>query len=105
MMDDTNFGISRLDYNSNHQNPETLTNEVPAIFHPHVGEFFINRSHLHFQIEGYPNLVWALPLEETEISVTEVSADNMASDFILAVESFLHYLNVQTQLSINPMAI
>lgn len=105
MMDDTNLGISRLDYNSNHQNPETLTKEVPVIFHTHVGEFFINRSHLHFQIEGYPNLVWALPLEETEIDVKEVTVDNMPSDFILAFESFIKYLNVQTQIAINPMLI
>jgi len=35
MMDDMNWGLARLDYNSNHKNPDVLTEEVPEMFHSH----------------------------------------------------------------------
>lgn len=105
MMDDMNWGLARLDYNSNHKNPDSLTEEVPVIFHPHVGELFVGKSHLHYHVDGYPQLAWALPLDETEIATKEVTEDNMMQGFVDAFNSFVSYLNVQTRIVINKMVI
>ena len=105
LMDKVNSGISRLDYNGNHKNPDELTDNVPAVFHSHAGELFIQKSHLHFHVEDFPPLAWALPLDETEITFKNVALDTVASDFIDAVYSFASYLNIQTTISINPMVL
>jgi hypothetical protein len=105
MMDDMNWGLARLDYNSNHKNPGILTEDVPEKFHAHVAELFVGKAHLHYHVDGYPQLAWALPLDETEISTKDVNDDNMTQGFVDAFYSFLNYLNVQTRISINKMVI
>lgn len=105
LMDKANWGLARLDYNSNHKNPDELTDKVPEAFHNHVGELFIQRSHLHFHVEDFPPLAWALPLEETEITAKQVADASMASDFIDAFNSFASYLNIQTTITINPLIL
>lgn len=105
VMDGSNWGLARLDYNSNHKNPDELSEEVPDIFFGHVGELFVRRAHLHYHVEGYPPLAWALPLEETEIKTKDVTADDLPQGFIDAFDSFVSYLNIQTKIQINPMVI
>ncbi len=105
LMDQANWGLARLDYNSNHKNPDELTDKVPAIFRSHAGELFIQKSHLHFHVEDFPPLAWALPLEETEIETKEVETATIAHDFIDAFNSFASYLNIQTTIIINPMML
>ena len=105
LMEKANWGLARLDYNSNHQNPEEVTGKVPAVFHPHAGELFVQKSHLHYHVEDYPPLAWALPLEETEIEKKSVENTSMANDFIEAFNSFTAYLNIQTQITINPTVL
>ncbi len=105
VMDKANWGLARLDYNGNHKNPDEVTDMVPEVFHPHVGEFFMQKSHLHFHVEDFPPLAWALPLEETEITAKKVDDATMAGDFIEAFNSFISYLNVQTKITINPMIL
>lgn len=105
LMNDENWGLARLDYNSNHKNPEELTSKVPAIFHTHVGELFERKSHLHYHVEDFSPLAWALPLEETEIDKKEVESATILNDFIGAFNSFMSYLKVQTVITINPMVL
>ena len=105
MMDGSNWGLSRLDYNSNHKNPDEITADVPEVFHPHAGELFVMRAHLHYHEDGYPQLSWALPLEETEIAQKDVKSEDMSQGFIGAFNSLVSYLNIQTELQINPMVI
>ena len=105
MMDDMNWGLARLDYNSNHKNPDTLTEDVPEMFHSHVAELFVGKAHLHYHVDGYPQLAWALPLDETEIATKDVTEDDMTQGFVDAFNSFVSYLNVQTRITINKMVI
>lgn len=105
LMDKSNWGLARLDYNSNHKNPEDITDKVPDVFHSHAGELFVQRSHLHFHVEDYPPLAWALPLEETVIGTKEVTSSQTANDFIDAFYSFASYLNIQTIITINPIVL
>jgi hypothetical protein len=105
LMDKANWGLARLDYNSNHKNPDEFTDKVPEVFHSHVGEFFVQKSHLHYHVEDFPPLAWALPLEETEIEKKQVENVTMANDFIDAFNSFAAYLNIQTAITINPLIL
>ena len=105
LMDKANWGLARLDYNSYHKNPEIITDKVPNVFHPHVGELFEQKSHLHFHVEDFHPLVWALPLEETEIEKKKIDDVTMAKDFIDAFFSFVSYLNIQTSITINQMML
>ena len=105
VMDNANWGLARLDYNSNHKNPEVLTEDVPQMFHTHVGELFVMKAHLHYHVEGYPQLAWALPLDETEITTKDVSYNAMLQGFVDAFHSFMVYLHVQTQITFNKMVI
>ena len=63
--DETKMGLFRVDYNSGHNNPSELTDKVPQKFHPFVGKHFsINEHHVHYHVEGYKSLAWALPIAE-----------------------------------------
>lgn len=105
MMDDMNWGLARLDYNSNHKNPDIMTDDVPVIFHSHVSELFVGKAHLHYHVDGYPQLAWALPLDETEITTKDVAEDDMIQGFVDAFQSFVAYINVKTRIVINKMVI
>ena len=105
LMDSSNWGLARLDYNNNHKNPDELTDKVPVMFHKHVSEYFNKKSHLHYHVEDFPSLAWALPLEETEIKQKVVENTTMLNDFIAAFYSFMSYLNIQTKITINPMIL
>jgi hypothetical protein len=105
MMDDMNWGLARLDYNGNHKNPDKLSEDVPEIFHSHVAELFVGKAHLHYHVDGYPQLAWALPLNETDIATKDVTEDYMIQGFVDAFEGFVSYINVQTRIVINKMVI
>ena len=94
-----------MGHNSNHKNPDEFTDKVPEVFHSHVGEFFVQKSHLHYHVEDFPPFAWALPLEETEIEKKQVENVTMANDFIDAFNSFAAYLNIQTAITINPLIL
>lgn len=54
MDDDTRTGLLRVDFSGQHENPQTLNANVPAIFHPFVGKFFAyNDHHIHYYVDGY----------------------------------------------------
>ena len=105
MMDDANWGLARLDYNSNHKNPDVLTDDVPDKFLSHVGELFVMKAHLHYHVDGYPQLAWALPLEETEILTKDVKDSDLPQGFVDAFDSFSTYLHLQTHIVFNKMVI
>lgn len=62
----TNIGLLRFDYNpfNTHLNPDYITADLPDFLVP-FANFKIrqNVSHVHFAVNGYAELVWAIPLE------------------------------------------
>ena len=84
---------------------DIMTDDVPVIFHSHVSELFVGKAHLHYHVDGYPQLAWALPLDETEITTKDVAEDDMIQGFVDAFQSFVAYINVQTRIVINKMVI
>lgn len=104
MDDDTRTGLLRVDYSGQHKNPETITESVPAIFHPYVGRFFdYHEHHIHYFVEGYKTtLYWALPLASTYFAVKTIAS---ASDVVLAFLEFNRVIRLETIFTTDPLLL
>ena len=94
--DSTNYGLLRVDYGQRHQNPTTINEHVPEACHPYAGQW-INTGHIHFAVEGYRSLAWAVPLEADEFPIKEITSVTEISE---AFSSFFKRINVETTLAI-----
>lgn len=96
--DETKMGLFRVDYNSGHNNPAELTGSVPDKFHPYVGKHFaVNEHHVHYHVEGYHSLAWALPIADDNFLHKDMTEQNIVE----IVEEFGKNINLQTKLLIN----
>ena len=104
MDEDTRIGLIRVDFNGQHQNPETIIDKVPVEFHPFAGKFFTyNEHHIHYYIEGYKTtLDWAMPLTDDNFPVKQITGNN---DVLQAFYSFNEIINLETKFNINPLLI
>lgn len=103
--DDSKTGLFRVDYNAGHHNPEKETGTLPAIFKPFIGKSFINESHVHYHVEGYKTLAWALPIGETDVKVKEINNKDKNQQVIDAIIGFAELINIDTKITINPMLL
>ena len=95
---ETKTGLLRIDYNSGHINPIKLTDKVPQKFHPFVGKrFSINEHHVHYHVEGYKSLAWALPIAFDIFPYKDLDVNNIME----IVKEFGLTINLQTKLLIN----
>lgn len=106
MMDTNGYiGLSRLDINGlAHTNPKEVTDKVPDFLKPHASER-IDTSHLHFYVEDYETLAWALPLVDVNnenIKDISTTTTNLSVDIVEALRGFLSYVNVKTKITVNP---
>ena len=103
--DDSKIGLFRVDYNGGHHNPEFENDNLPEIFKPYIGKYFINESHVHYYVEGYRALAWALPIGETNVKVKEVEDNNRNRQIMDAILDFAELINIETMITINPMLL
>jgi hypothetical protein len=104
MEDESKIGLLRVDFNGQHKNPETLSENVPEIFHPFVGKFFDYHEHyIHYYVEGYKTtLDWAVPLVYDSFPVKSiVKTDDIKEAFL----QFNTIINLQTSFTINPILL
>ena len=106
MMDTNGYiGLSRLDINGlTHTNPRDVTDKVPNFLKLHASER-IDTSHLHFYVEDYETLAWALPLVDVNnenIKDISTTTTNLSVDIVKALCGFLSYVNVKTKITVNP---
>jgi|SRR6185437_5448709 len=95
MCEDTKVGLLRVDYNGQHINPEGLIDTLPEKFHKYAGKFFeYDEPHIHYNVDGYKNLVWALPLEN---DLFEVKSLNNQNDVVSAILHFNKLINLETK--------
>jgi len=100
-------GLLRVDYNSGHKNPEDISDHVPEKFHPFAGKYFTNdEHHIHYHVQGYKSLAWALPLIVDEFAIKEL---NTGSDFNSTFEDvlklFAKTVNIETEISVNKLLL
>lgn len=94
--EDAGIGLLRVDFNGRHKNPEIANNYVPSEFHPFAGQWLDNYpGHIHFYIESYQPLQWALPLELDTFPVKQL---NLSQDIFTAAEAFAGRINLKTTL-------
>lgn len=92
-----NIGLLRVDFNGRHRNPDNIRGGVPNIFKPYTGKW-IEESHIHYYIEGYKPLSWAIPLSiDNSFPIKNFDGEN---DVIQIIQAFGEKITLQTQLEI-----
>lgn len=108
LMDSNGYiALSRLDINGRHGNPKEVTDKVPDFLVPHASEQILT-SHLHYYVEGYSPLAWALPLADVNdenLKDVSASSSNVYVDIINALLGYLAFLNVRTKFTVNSMML
>ena len=90
------YGLLRVDFNGRHKNPEIANENVPAAFVPYTGMWLDDYpGHIHYIVNGYKPLVWAIPLEIDPFPVKQVTT---FTDITAAFAAFCKVVNVQTKL-------
>lgn len=104
MEDDTKVGLIRVDFSGQHENPQTLKDSVPQMFHSFAGKFFdFADHHIHYYVEGYKTtLDWAMPLRYDSFPVKQITKNN---DILDAFYSFNGIINLKTKFKIHPLLI
>ncbi len=102
--DESKTGLVRVDYNGHHRNPETDNGLLPSKFKPYIGKRFVNTSHIHYHVEGYNSLAWALPIEDVPQIATKFIG-NSKIDFVNALLDFTKIINLKTRIIINPQIL
>lgn len=104
--DESKIGLFRVDYNSGHRNPETASDKLPQRFLPFVGKWFSNEeSHVHYHVEGYKPLAWAVPIEDSEMTTKEIADTNTNEKLSSAIQEFAKIINLETVLTINTLLL
>ncbi len=96
--EDASIGLLRVDFNGRHKNPEIENVNVPDIFKSYAGQW-LEENHIHYFVEGYKPLAWAIPLNvDNTFSVKEFT-DTRELGNIFRV--FGNKINLQTSLEIS----
>ena len=102
--EDSKIGLVRIDYNGPHQNPQTAKEGLPEIFKPYVGRTFNNESHIHYYVNGYKSLVWAMPIEDSQIK-TKMIEPGKTESIKNAILEFARMIHVKTSVNIQTMLL
>ncbi len=92
----TNIGLMRVCYNSGHKNPEIASTRVPDFLKPFAGAS-LDDSHIHFFVQGYKDLAWALPLKSHDFPAKKITSYD---EYMEAVKSFNKAINLISPISI-----
>lgn len=91
--EDASIGLLRVDFNGRHPNPQIANDNVPDIFRSFAGQW-IEESHIHYFIEGYKPLNWAIPLRIDDSF--PVKDFNDITELGNIVRAFGNKINLQT---------
>lgn len=104
--DESKIGLLRVDYNSGHHNPEVARDDLPELFKPYIGKWFSNEeSHVHYHVDGYKSLAWAVPIEVANVQTKEIKDDGLNANFINAIMEFAQMVNIETFIMVNPLLL
>lgn len=95
----TQNGLLRVDYNARHLNPAEINVNVPEKFKPFAGQWLDNYpGHIHYVVDGYKPLAWAIPLETDNYLVKELKK---REDYAETLDAFFKKINLKTKISYN----
>lgn len=103
---DSKTGLLRIDYNGGHTNPETVLDTVPEKFHPFAGKVFSNNEHhVHYHVQGYKSLAWAIPLVDDEFEIKELTEMDFNNTLAGAIRLFAKTIKMETRITINTLLL
>jgi len=95
----TQNGLLRVDFNGRHFNPVEITETVPETFRPFAGQWLDGYAgHIHYVVNGYKPLAWAIPLEVDDFAVKEL---NGWEDYTRTLNAFFQKINLKTIITFN----
>jgi hypothetical protein len=95
--DDRKTGLLRIDFNGGHTNPEIINEYLPEKFRSYAGKVFSNtESHVHYHVQGYKSLAWAIPLTDDTFEIKAIDEKNLNSSFADIIKSFAKTINIET---------
>ncbi|MFI4910976.1 MAG: DUF6978 family protein [Sedimentisphaeraceae bacterium JB056] len=97
--DITKHGLLRIDYHQRHKNPEVVLESVPEKFKPYAGIYLDKKpGHIHYVVDGYKQLVWAIPLDKDNFRIKDISRQH---GIIPVLKSFFDIINVRTNIDLH----
>ena len=95
----TQNGLLRIEYNTRHLNPAEITSSVPEVFKPFAGLWLDDYAgHIHYVVNGYKPLAWAIPLEVDNFPVKELTG---REDYANTLKAFFDKINLKTNITFN----
>lgn len=92
----TQSGLLRVDFYSRHLNPSEVLATVPAKFTPFAGQWLDEYDgHIHYVVDGYKPLAWAIPLEFDDFPVRELTS---REDYPKLFNAFFQKINLKTEI-------
>ena len=98
MEKENNLGLLRVDYvpaSKIHYNPQVGDAIVPDFLTQYAGQE-IRGNHVHFAVPGYKELIWAMPLSETQAFPKVFDGKQPSLGDI--VDSFANRINLSTKI-------
>lgn len=93
----TQHGLLRVDYGGGHKNPEEIIDSLPERFHSFAGVRLDNHGgHIHYVVDGYKPLAWAIPLEVDDFPVKTIAG---REHYPQTLQAFLAKINVKTEIT------
>lgn len=94
MYDDEKMGLLRVDFVGQHLNPEGINEYLPERFHQYAGKFFkFDEHHIHYHVDGYKPMAWAIPILHDEFKVKSINNQNDVTNAFL---EFNQLINLKT---------
>lgn len=95
----TQSGLLRVDFNGRHFNPVDIIPTVPEIFKPFAGQWLDEyEGHIHYVVDGYKPLAWAIPLVSDSFPVKELKGRD---DYTRTLNAFFRKINLKTTITFN----
>lgn len=92
------IGLMRIDFKGGHHNPPEIINSLPDFLKPYADKWFKpDEPHIHFYVEGYRPLAWAMPLADTDFPIKDITHQAELSDLIT---NFASKINLKSKINI-----
>jgi hypothetical protein len=102
--DDSKIGLLRLDYGHEHTNPPAANENVPDYIKKHAGQRMM-AAHVHYYVQGYKDLVWAVPLTEDEFVIKNIEHNRFYEALADIISMFAIRINIETNIVFNMMLL
>lgn len=92
------IGLMRIDFKGGHHNPPEIIDSLPEFLKLYVDKWFKpDEPHIHFYVEGYRPLAWAMPLADTDFPIKDITHQADLNDLIT---NFANKINLKSKINI-----